>query len=197
MDLSLYRETELEQWVYHQYHQHGFRQPADLDIDCIAAAFGIDIIYYDHHSFSCNVSGVIFLNKNLDEIEMRDIFFHELCHVLRHVGDQRIMPRLFEQRQEMESGWFQRYAAMPFYMIEQLGIPPTQREAVDMLAYEFKVSHQLAKDRLDQIERRLFESQLWEENRKMIEPQKEEQKAWSLETLRILNQLNKQVGAKA
>lgn len=163
MDLSLYRMTELEQWIYDIYHQYGIYTASELDIDHIASMFQIDLVYYKHHSFSCNVNQVIFLNKDEDEQRKRDIFFHELCHVLRHAGDQRDMPRLFEQYQEMEAGWFQMYAAMPFYIIEQMELPNTQREAIHSIATEFKVSLDFAQKRLHQIQRRVMESMMWQE----------------------------------
>ncbi|NEZ45368.1 ImmA/IrrE family metallo-endopeptidase [Paenibacillus alvei] len=169
--------------------------PSDLsDIDCIASAFGVDLVYCDHHSFSCNVSQVIFLNRHLDLITQRDVFFHELCHVLRHAGDQRRMTKLFEERQEMESGWFQNYAAIPFYMVETINLPETQREAVGVIAQEFKVSHKFAKERLHQIQRRIFDSMLWEENCKTLMPTKINENKWTPETLRILRQLQQQFG---
>lgn len=195
MDFTLYKETELEQWIYIKYRKNGFMNPYDLsDIDCIASAFGVDLVYCDHHSFSCNVSQVIFLNRHLDLITQRDVFFHELCHVLRHAGDQRRMPKLFEERQEMESGWFQNYAAIPFYMVETINLPETQREAVDVIAQEFRVSHKFAKERLHQIQRRIFDSMLWEENCKTLKPTKIKEDKWTPETLRILRQLQQQIG---
>lgn len=163
MDLSLYRTTELEQWITDLYQDNGIYTPADLDIDQIATMFQIDLVYYEHQPFSCNVNHVIFLNKYVQEEQLRDVFFHELCHVLRHAGDQRDMPQLFEQYQELEAGWFQMYAAVPFYMVEQLELPNTQREAVHCLATEFKVSADFAQKRLHQIQRRVMDGMMWQE----------------------------------
>lgn len=163
MDLSLYRTTELEQWIYDIYQDNGILTAADLDIDQIAAMFQIDMLYYEHQSFSCNVNQVIFLNKYETEEKQRDIFFHELCHVLRHAGDQRSMHNLFEQYQEMEAGWFQMYAAVPFYMVQQLELPYTQREAITCIASEFKVSIDFAKKRLHQIQRRVMDGMMMQE----------------------------------
>ncbi|MCY9577897.1 ImmA/IrrE family metallo-endopeptidase [Paenibacillus alvei] len=40
-------------------------------------------------------------------------FLHELCHLLRHAGNQTIMPEQFTQAQEAEADAFTMYAAMP------------------------------------------------------------------------------------
>lgn len=162
MDLSLYKTTDLENWIYELYQNNGIYSPADLDIDHIASAFGVDIVYYEGQPFSCNESFVIFLDKH-DEAKRRKVFFHELCHVLRHCGDQRRMNKPFRDMQEMQAGWFQKYASMPFYMIAQLELPPMKNDAIQMLADAFRVPSSFAKQRLEQIQQRVLNGEYWEE----------------------------------
>lgn len=161
MDLSLYRETPLESWIYELFKANGIYSASDIDIDLIASLFEVDLEYYEHRPFSCNITNVIFLNKYEEDKKQRDVFFHELCHVLRHAGDQRRMHALFKQHQELEAGWFQMYAAIPFFMIQQLELPQTQNEAIHVIAEEFKVSYDFARKRLNQIQRRVLERQYW------------------------------------
>ncbi|WP_244966010.1 ImmA/IrrE family metallo-endopeptidase [Paenibacillus alvei] len=50
-------------------------------------------------------------------------FLHELCHLLRHAGNQTIMPEQFTQAQEAEADAFAMYAAMPISMIKTMTLP--------------------------------------------------------------------------
>ncbi|MDU0329214.1 ImmA/IrrE family metallo-endopeptidase [Paenibacillus sp. 3LSP] len=127
---AYYRETHLEQWMNTKYLNHGISSPADLDIDRIAEAFGIGLVYGNHPSFSDNEENVIFLNKMMQADQSRVVFFHELCHVLRHAGDQRRMTELFMHAQETEAEQFVLYAAIPFYMFAKLPVPDHRSEAV-------------------------------------------------------------------
>lgn len=149
-----YYETVLEQWISTHYRANKVMSPADLEIENIAEMFDIDLQYDSCRSFSDNEERVIFLDKRLSSVPARMIFFHELCHVLRHVGDQRNMPELFKEAQEAEADAFLLYASMPFYMIQKLNLPDSQSEAIIFLSSTFQVPLKLAKQRLEQIQRR-------------------------------------------
>ncbi|WP_234541377.1 tyrosine-type recombinase/integrase [Paenibacillus pseudetheri] len=64
-------------------------------------------------------------------------FFHELCHVIRHSGDQRWMPDLFREAQEIDADRFALYATIPFFMLDQITLPIHRSEAISLLALEF------------------------------------------------------------
>lgn len=115
MLFSYYQETNLEQWINAKYLSYGLHTANDCEIERIADAFEVDIMYVSCPSFSENEDKVIFLNKDVDDKMARIIFFHELCHVLRHAGDQRVMPPLFKEAQESEADHFVLYASVPFY----------------------------------------------------------------------------------
>ncbi|WP_246021270.1 ImmA/IrrE family metallo-endopeptidase [Paenibacillus lentus] len=145
----------MEQWISSALLENGICTPGDLfDLEWVAEAFDVKLLFSDSPSFSDNELRVIFINKHLDDIIVRLIFFHELCHVLRHAGDQRYMPELFEEAQEYEADAFVLYATMPFYMFSQLSIPQSKGEAVPFVADVFNVSLDLADQRLEQIFRR-------------------------------------------
>lgn len=160
MNFSLYRQTNLEQWINDHYQKDGIVSPGDLDISRIAALFGVELRYDACKSFSDNVEGVIILDKRKTSVSSRMIFFHELCHVLRHYGDQRQMPELFKEGQEAEANVFLLYASMPIYLIERLTLPTNQNEAINYLSFVFQVPMKHAKQRLDQIHRRLYDGGL-------------------------------------
>ncbi|MEK3984308.1 ImmA/IrrE family metallo-endopeptidase [Paenibacillus sp. FSL K6-3166] len=106
MNYSNYFKTPLEQWIEEQYRSNGVFTPHDLDIDKIALSFKVDIVYYDKTTFSENEERVIFIDNRNDRTEQRKVFFHELCHVIRHSGDQRWMPDLFREAQENDADRF-------------------------------------------------------------------------------------------
>lgn len=149
-----YYETVLEQWISDHYRANGITTPEDIEIGRIAAIFGVDLQYDKCKSFSDNEERVIILNKRLAHVAARMIFFHELCHVLRHVGDQRKMPELFKEAQEAEADAFLLYSSMPFHIISKLHLPSKQNDAIEYLSSTFQVPLKVAKQRLEQIQRR-------------------------------------------
>lgn len=192
---SYYKETELEQWISGLYLKHGITSTAEHDIEHIARAFGVELVYEECPPFSDNEEQVIFLNKHADEITSRVVFFHELCHCLRHAGDQRTMSALFRSAQESEAEQFVLYAAIPFYMFVKLPVPDQRGEAIHFLAETFRVPYDLAENRLDQIQRRVLHGSLMAAA-KEADRQLHSQSAmeWSGETRRVLAQLERQVG---
>lgn len=196
---TYYKETTLEQWISSALLENRIFTPTDLyDLESVAEAFDVSLIFTDTPSFSDNELKVIFINKHLDDATVRLIFFHELCHVLRHAGDQRYMPELFEEAQEYEADTFVLYATMPFYMFSQLKLPDRKWDAVYLVADEFNVSIDLAEQRLEQIYRREMNGSLAAKHRsqELIDRRKNLQPTWSPETQRILKQLNRQLLAK-
>ncbi|MGG6314118.1 ImmA/IrrE family metallo-endopeptidase [Paenibacillus macerans] len=193
---AYYHETLLEQWINTKYLNCGIVKPADLDIERIAEAFGVGLVYETCPSFSDNEENVIFLNKHMETIQARVVFFHELCHVLRHAGDQRKMTSLFKNAQETEAEQFVLYAAVPFYMFAKLPVPDHRSEAVAYTAEQFHVPLELAEQRLDQIQRRVLHGSLIAAAQGTSRRQPQPEQGWSLETRRMLSQLERQVHGK-
>lgn len=196
---TYYKETNLEQWISSALLENRIFTPTDLyDLEAVAEAFDVKLLFSDSPSFSDNQLRVIFINKHLDDAIVRLIFFHELCHVLRHVGDQRYMPELFEEAQEYEADAFVLYATMPFYMFSRLELPDRKWDAVHLVSETFNVTLDLAEQRLEQIFRREMQGKLATEHRseELISRRKSRQPTWSPETQRILKQLNRQLLAK-
>lgn len=193
MLFSYYQETHLEEWINSKYQSSGLLGAEQHDIERIAEAFDIELVYAACPSFSDNEERVIFLNKYTDDAMARVIFFHELCHVLRHAGDQRAMPSLFKHAQEVEADQFVLYAAVPFYMFVKLPIPDQRSEAIPYIADAFCIPLELAEQRLDQIQRRVLQGSLIAAAQEAERKQPEPGVKWSSETQRILSQLEKQL----
>ncbi|MGG0757288.1 ImmA/IrrE family metallo-endopeptidase [Brevibacillus laterosporus] len=199
MDFALYRTTPLEDWITEKYLKNAICSPSDLDINHVAYVFGGEIAYLQTVSHARWIDDgtnvfIVLLDNRLEELEMRSVFFHELCHPLRHCGNQRLLPPSLRGLQEEQANAFQLYAAMPFFMVKELELPLYKKHAIDLLASEFKVSHTFAKKRLEQIERRHFEGRIsYEFQRHLQSNKKAKEDLYSHETLRILKQLKRQV----
>ncbi|MNI54719.1 hypothetical protein D3C73_1096290 [compost metagenome] len=124
------------------------------------------------------------------------IFFHELCHVLRHAGDQRHMTQQFKRAQEQEADQFVLYAAIPFFMFAKLPVPDQRQEAIAYLSEIFHVPLELAEQRLDQIQRRMLHGGLMAAAREADRQKRNQETGWSSETERILDQLGRQLSKK-
>lgn len=156
--LNLYSKTPIERWLENFYRENSIHSPADLDIYVIAEALNIVIkdspgpdraIWDDEHKIA-----IIFLHTNRTSIEKREIFFHELCHPIRHCGTQENMySEEFLLMQEEQAEQFQLYASMPFFMVSKYCHQNDHLAAT--LANEFHVSIELARSRLEQIESRI------------------------------------------
>ncbi|KZS45745.1 hypothetical protein AWU65_07375 [Paenibacillus glucanolyticus] len=170
MLFTYYHETALEHSITTHYRLHQFLAPEDLlDIERIAESFDVYLRFDKCKSVSDNQEKIIIIDNRLIVVQQRKIFFHELCHVLRHVGDQRKMHFLFKEGQETEADNFVLYAFMPFYMISQLEIPNRQEDAIRFLASTFKVPLKLAGKRLEQIQRRDLQGRMLADSVKQTE----------------------------
>jgi Zn-dependent peptidase ImmA (M78 family) len=160
-----YLPTPFEQWTEQLWSKAGIRSVSQLNIDEVASRLDVWVHYMDETSRALEYLGMrsILIDKRLSGREQWEEFLHELCHVLRHAGNQTLMPKSFCEGQEAEANRFVLYAAIPASMLKDLMLPNHLEEAVDMLAERFCVTLSLARRRLEQIQRRIFAHVLWEE----------------------------------
>jgi Zn-dependent peptidase ImmA (M78 family) len=191
---ELYFKTSLEKTVEKLYKDRGISCPADLSIEGVAKHFDFGLKYMPsapNRAVWDEVKAIIFLNPKYSLAEIREVFFHEICHPLRHCGDQEDMPIEYRNMQEEQANQFKFYAAMPIFMIEEMNIPRYEHDFVAMLAYVFDVPIPFARQRVEQIKRRLNEARMVEAN---IEAENKYKRSydpsdWSDETIRIMDQL--------
>lgn len=164
MNLS-YAQTTLEQWTEQLWDKAGIRAVSQLNIDEVAARLNVWVHYMDETSRALEYLGMrsILVDKRLGAREQWEEFLHELCHVLRHAGNQTLMPKSFCEGQEAEANRFVLYAAIPASMLMAIALPDSMEEAAELLADRFGVTPALARRRLEQIQRRIFARALWEE----------------------------------
>jgi Zn-dependent peptidase ImmA (M78 family) len=162
-----YKKTDLENWLEELYITKGILSPEDMEIENIASAFNIHTQLIDgcvDNAIWNDNTAVIFLNKNRTLHSLRDVFFHELCHPLRHYGNQLgIKMESFIELQEVQANHFQLYAGIPFFMLKQLELSPYENILIAQLQSIFKVSARLVRKRIAQIKRRVFQNELDQE----------------------------------
>jgi Zn-dependent peptidase ImmA (M78 family) len=150
----IYKPFPLDQWVSRFYKRIGIYSPEDINEKAIARALRIHLSYSDKRSFSTEIGNfqLININKDLDKQVQREVFFHELCHILRHSGYQyKIMPTAFREIQEWDAARFTRYAAIPFHMLGHVNW--TSTTLIEDMAETFKISEEICQYRVDHINR--------------------------------------------
>jgi Zn-dependent peptidase ImmA (M78 family) len=150
----IYKPFPLDQWVSRFYQGIGINTPEDISEKAIARALRIHLTYSDKRSYSTEEGyfQLINIHKNLDKIKQREVFFHELCHILRHSGYQyKIMSAAFRELQEWDATHFTRYAAIPFHMLGHVNWESST--LIEEMAQTFKISEELCQYRVDHINR--------------------------------------------
>ena len=79
----------------------------------IAAHFNIWIHYENVNSMMIKHDGMysIILNSSLSKEKQWEDFAHELCHVLKHAGNQLYMNQMFRELQEFQANQFMYHFA--------------------------------------------------------------------------------------
>jgi Zn-dependent peptidase ImmA (M78 family) len=156
MDLQYYYTTALEDWVTKFYTRLNIFHPYQIDPVFIARKMNIFLREKPFPSthqvvgrFRC-----IVVDSRLPDQEKRESFFHELCHILRHVGVQSMMPEAFRELQERDANHFTKYAAIPFHMLKF--IDWNDLYIVEQMTSMFKVTPALCAERLEQIKSRVL-----------------------------------------
>lgn len=198
-----YQTTPLEQWVETLYLQHEITEPSQLSMTNLAAKLHIWVYAMDMNSMAVENNGQFSINvdRRLSAKEQWEDFLHELCHVLRHSGNQMIMPDRYVDWQEQDATAFQLYAAIPISMLKKLPLPEQKNEMIALLSEEFQVTHRLAAARIEQIQRRVLQGIMDHEYQLFTQSQSQASKYnpanWSDATRLIMDKLEhlKQKGA--
>ncbi|GAA5418019.1 hypothetical protein Pryu01_03097 [Paraliobacillus ryukyuensis] len=196
-----YQKTNLENWLENLYIEHNILSISDLTIYNVADKLNVNVIFMENAKEVAiwdDKAAAIFLNPEKLEEEVRAIFFHELCHPLRHYGDQVNSVRTFMTLQERQANQFMLYASMPFYMIKKLDMSTYNYQWASFLSYKFNVPINIAQKRAEQILQRIQQAsidQVIREQRSTYKPSNDPSE-WSTETNMIMNKLYRQIGCK-
>ena len=166
---SNYRKTALEDWVTNFYRGKKIFHPSQINEVHIARTYDIFINHWELPSMY-KVNGRfrgIYINKRISKEQQREIFFHELCHILRHTAVQTMMPAAFRELQEWDARHFTLYAAIPAHMLKFIDFK--DEYVIDQMASLFKVTPELCEERLEQIKNRCMSFNCIAENRHKYE----------------------------
>ena len=142
--------THTEEYIKTLYLELGIAKPQDLKIDSIANHFGITVFYWSEDSRALFVKkqAFILINEHLTSEQKNQDFFHELTHVLMHVGCQSKLPKLFIEYQENKANQFMYHAAVPTFMLENLQVNDLTETTVQLVQLLFHVDREFAYHRL-------------------------------------------------
>lgn len=150
-----YQTTLLEDWITAFYQNLGIRTPNDLCIDKIAHKCNVILLKenIDSYYLANDYIKMIVIDSRLSLEQQREVFFHELCHVLRHAGMQGMMPIAFRELQEWDAVRFSRYAAIPAHMLQYIRLE--KDNTIADMSEMFGVTPDLCKKRLTQIHNKI------------------------------------------
>ncbi|MDN4069232.1 ImmA/IrrE family metallo-endopeptidase [Paenibacillus vini] len=160
---SHYHLTHMEESIENIYCQMDLKEPHQITIDYISRKLNIWVYFRPFRSRALEKTPGVYtmvIDNRKPPYDQRIEFLHELGHLLRHSGNQTLLPREFTKAQEDDAEQFMMYAAMPYSMISRLKMPSLRSEAVNYIAGVFNVPISLAAKRFDQIQRRAFDGHL-------------------------------------
>jgi hypothetical protein len=152
--LKNYYTTALEDWVTQFYMRLRILQPRQIKIEYIARVYEIFIHRKPIPAFYEVVGRYrgITIDSREDLTVQQELFFHELSHILRHSGIQTMMPAAFRELQERDARHFTLYAAIPHHMLRFIDLEDPY--VIDQMTSLFKITPELCKERLEQINNR-------------------------------------------
>ncbi|MFO1442652.1 ImmA/IrrE family metallo-endopeptidase [Bacillus sp. Bva_UNVM-123] len=151
----VYKPFPLDKWVSRLFKVLGVINPDDIDERVIARKLGIHLKYSEKRNYSFEQGNFKIININIDQdkVMQREVFYHELCHLLRHSGNQWSMPLTWRELQEWDCEHFTRYAAVPFHMLKEVDWQsPT---LVSDMSSLFKISEEICQYRVEHIRRNM------------------------------------------
>jgi Zn-dependent peptidase ImmA (M78 family) len=151
MNQKYYHTTALEDWVTKLYLKLNIHHPKQITEERIARYYSIFLHRKERDPFYEIIGryrGITIDARQSKDIQ-REMFYHELCHILRHAGVQSMMPEAFRELQEWDSQRFTSYIAIPHHMIKY--IPFEDPGVIEETARIFKVTTALSEKRINQI----------------------------------------------
>ncbi|MEN2467231.1 ImmA/IrrE family metallo-endopeptidase [Ornithinibacillus sp. FSL M8-0202] len=124
--------THLEDYVFNLYHNLSISHPEQLDIEEIASKLGINLYY---SSSTYRYGNNIILQYDTKQKQWQ-LFGHEICHYLRHFGNQLTMKKSFKDLQEWQANHFAYHFCVPTFMLENIHTP-TVTDIITIFNVEF------------------------------------------------------------
>ena len=153
-----YTYSHLEDWIENFYREIDITIPEQINFEYIAEMLGIRVYFKPVPSFSFKYYGKyrIVLDERKNRKEQWNDFAHELCHVLKHYGNQFIMNKMFRQLQEFQANNFMYHFCIPTFMLLKMTLPQLESEAIKLIGDTFNVTYPFAAKRLEMYKRKQF-----------------------------------------
>ena len=139
--------NNIERYVYNLYKSIQVTHPEQLKLKSIASELGVSVLY---GSISFSFNNVVILEKTNKQMEWQT-FGHELCHVLRHVGNQLNMHYLFVQLQEWQADYFAYHFCVPTFMLNDF-----KEVTINVIANNFNVEYDFAIRRFEMYQSKIL-----------------------------------------
>ncbi|MCM3046699.1 ImmA/IrrE family metallo-endopeptidase [Bacillus altitudinis] len=162
--------SHLEEEVKKIYTKINMLTPEAIDMELMAASLKIWLHFERRPSFVFCVNGSysMVIDKRLNKKQQWEDFGHELCHVIKHYGNQFDMHKLFRELQEYQANSFMYHFCVPSFMLQRLNLPSLQSEAIKLIGDTFNVTYSFAAARLEMFRRKSFAFALYENTIKQI-----------------------------
>jgi Zn-dependent peptidase ImmA (M78 family) len=190
-----YTYTPLEEFVKELYIALSIATPNEIDMRDIADQLNIKLYFYDDGSTA--VGNRIFIDERLSKARQWEDFGHELCHTLRHHGNQLLMLKnallhSFRKLQESQSDNFMYQFCVPTFMLLNFKISNflDVKPGISFVTEKFNVTEEFAEERLRRFKRQLLQSKSDAEHRMIMESLYPKAPPYSKETNDVLKQLN-------
>ncbi|WP_342505909.1 ImmA/IrrE family metallo-endopeptidase [Sporosarcina sp. FSL K6-2383] len=135
----------LEDYIYDLYKSIGITKPSEMNMLLIAKELNVEIVYKEN---SFRFDNEIILVRGTAREEWME-FGHEICHFLRHSGNQLNMHPLFMRLQEWQAESFMYHFCVPTFMLRDLDLPRNRKKAIWEIQKAFNVSYEFAEIRLE------------------------------------------------
>ncbi|UII56674.1 ImmA/IrrE family metallo-endopeptidase [Cytobacillus spongiae] len=199
-----YTYTPLEDFVRDLYHKLNMFVPTDIDMVYIAEQFKVKLHFYDDGSTAVENGEELhmFIDERLTPQEQWQDFAHELCHLIRHNGNQLWLSTKLStdyiKLQESQAENFMYHFCVPSFMLLDYQVIDfhTLNEGVPFVSNVFNVTDEFAKKRLIMFLNQIQQAQLDELHRKQMEALYPKAPPYSAETNQILAKLYHQLANK-
>ena len=174
--MATYDKTVLERDIEKLYRHLGITEPDELNMYAIADKLNVWLYVEPIGSRAIDRDGLysVIIDSRLSPQEQWEDFGHELCHLLRHGGNQLLLPPAFVQFQETKAANFGYQFCVPTFMLLELRLPEHEREAAAYVAELFGVRPQFARERLRRFQQQRMSSQ-WREQ--LVQAARKEEEA--------------------
>lgn len=107
--------THIEDYIIELYKYMSISQPEQIDLELIADKLGINLKY---HTTTFRFKNNIVLEYASKQKQWQ-LFGHEVCHYLRHHGNQLKMAESFKALQEYQANYFAYHFCIPTFMLDK------------------------------------------------------------------------------